>query len=62
MWLPWWLRRPAYAYSALCVLLLLNVGVAATVVNAPTATDEQTSVTSVFQDDYLVDSILTPYE
>lgn len=62
MWLPWWLRRPAYAYSALCVLLLLNVGVAATVVNAPTVTDEQTSVSSVFQDDYLVDSILTPYE
>ncbi len=61
-WLPWWLRRPAYAYSALCVLLLLNVGVAATVANTPATDDEQTTVASVFQDDYSVDSILTPYE
>ena len=22
-WLPWWLRRPAYAYSALLLLVLL---------------------------------------
>ena len=61
-WLPWWLRRPAYAYSALCVLILLNVGVAATVANASTTDDEQTTVASVFQDDYSVDFTITPYE
>ena len=61
-WLPWWLRRPAYAYSALCMLILLNVGVAATVASTPTTSDEQTTVASAFQDDYSVDFTTTPYE
>ncbi|WP_020604714.1 hypothetical protein [Spirosoma spitsbergense] len=61
-WLPWWLRRPAYAYSALCMLVLLNVSVATTIANTPAADDEPTTVASAFQSDYSVDSTITPYE
>ena len=63
-WLPFWLRRPAYAYSALSLLVLLNVGVVAGLTTNATATDDDPTITTapVFQDEYYLDSFVTAYE
>ena len=62
-WLPFWLRRPAYAYSVLSLLVLLNIGVVVSLSeNAATSNDDQTTVSSVIQDEYSIDSYITAYE
>lgn len=63
-WLPWWLRQPAYAYAALLLLVLLNVGAAwwATY-NQTTPTQVTTgTVANSVLDDYEVDSVILAYE
>ncbi|MEZ0486570.1 hypothetical protein [Fibrella aquatica] len=62
-WLPWWLRRPVYAYSALLLLILLNLGAVAgaswwTNRDQPAAI----STTNSPLDDYEVDPVILAYE
>lgn len=64
--LPWWLRRPAYAYSALLVLILLNIGAVAGATwwtvnpgNVP-ATAVATTVSPL--EEYDVDPVILAYE
>ncbi|XBA03166.1 hypothetical protein A6C57_04450 [Fibrella sp. ES10-3-2-2] len=64
-WLPWWLRQPAYAYSALLLLVLLNIGVVA---GAAWWTDKQattqaaTAATGAFLDEYGINPVILAYE
>ena len=59
VWLPFWLRRPAYAYAAFLLLVLLNAGVVAEL--STSASDDEPAAT-VFQDEYAIDSFVTAYE
>lgn len=63
-WLPWWLRQPAYAYSALLLLVMLNVGAAWWVTHNQTAPEQVTTSTTASSvlDDYEVDSVILAYE
>lgn len=62
MWLPFWLRRPAYAYAALSLLVLLNVGAVIGLSVSYTANDDQNTVSTVFQDEYSIEPYITAYE
>ncbi len=62
MWLPFWLRRPAYAYAAFALLVVLNAGVVAGLANRAATTDESGSLVTAFQDEYTIDSFVTAYE
>lgn len=63
-WLPWWLRRPAYAYSAFLLLVMLNVGAAWWTSSAQPASDQSTTLTAStpILDDYEVDPVILAYE
>ncbi len=66
VWLPWWLRQPAYVYSALLVLVLLNIGVVAGAAwwkdHDELNPQPKTAITNSPLDDYEVDSIILAYE
>lgn len=63
-WLPWWLRKPAYAYSALLLLVLVNVGAAWwTTTHNPAAPDQMaTTPANPLLDDYDIDTVILAYE
>ncbi|WP_229379746.1 hypothetical protein [Fibrella forsythiae] len=63
-WLPWWLRKPVYAYSALLLLVLLNIGAAwlTTTRSQPTPDQMATTTTHSLVDDYDVDPVILAYE
>jgi hypothetical protein len=64
IWLPWWLRRPAYAYSALLLLVMLNVGAAWWATSAQPVPDQSATITAStpILDDYEVDPVILAYE
>lgn len=53
-WLPWWLRRPAYAYAALGLLVLLNMGAVISLTSTAPPADEAAPAITTLQDNYLV--------
>ena len=61
VWLPFWLRQPAYAYAAFALLVLLNAGVVAGL-TTDSAPDDAGTITNTFQDEYVIDSFVTAYE
>ena len=61
VWLPFWLRRPAYAYAAFALLVLLNAGVVVGLTTSSIPDDSGTTATA-FQDEYVIDSFVTAYE
>jgi len=65
-WLPWWLRKPAYAYSALLLLILLNLGAVAGAswwAQPDQATAQATAVSTTSPlDEYEVDPVILAYE
>jgi hypothetical protein len=64
-WLPWWLRQPAYAYSALLLLVLLNIGVvtgAAWWGARDEVTSQATTTATAPLYDYEVDPVILAYE
>ncbi len=64
VWLPWWLRQPAYAYSAFLLLVMLNVGAAWWTSSAQPVPDQSGSITAStpILDEYEVDPIILAYE
>ncbi len=62
VWLPFWLRKPAYAYAALTLLVLLNVGVVSGLTSSEISTDDPGATITAFQDEYTIDSFVTAYE
>ncbi|WP_236648716.1 hypothetical protein [Spirosoma sp. 209] len=74
-WLPWWLRRPAYAYAALSLLIVLNAGAVIRsnwiteepagpdlALSEPNRPDQATADTDPILDDYDIDPITIAYE
>ncbi|WP_375447756.1 hypothetical protein [uncultured Fibrella sp.] len=63
-WLPWWLRQPAYAYAALLLLVLLNIGAAWWTTQSQAMPDRISSVaaTNSLLDEYDVDPVILAYE
>ncbi len=61
-WLPFWLRRPAYAYAAFALLVLLNAGVVAGLADNTSITDDPGTTITALQDEYTIDSFVTAYE
>lgn len=61
-WLPWWLRRPVYAYAALALLLLLNLGAVLSLTGTDAPTDDSVPAITTLQDNYPVDNFTLAYE
>jgi hypothetical protein len=61
-WLPWWLRRPVYAYAGVALLVLLNVGMVKELTHDEANRNDTIAVAAALQSDYLPDAYVLTYE